>query len=90
MTFSIIVTIDRKNYRLRVERIHQTAQIERYRVTGGNRSIVLQTNGPLFKTKGLKHRKGQWKLVEGGAWNQHAIGEVCKMIQAYLDSTQQK
>lgn len=72
---------------MKVERIHATDQIERYRVTGGQRSIVLQTNGPLFKNKGLRHRKGTWKLYEGkDIWNQYALTLIAETIQAHLDT----
>ena len=85
MKFRIVVNVDRKKYRMWVERIYQSDQIEKYRVTGGQRSIVLQTNGPLMKKRHLKHRKGQWKLIEGQAWNMYALQEVIDTIQQYLD-----
>lgn len=85
--FTILVSIDRVTYRMQVELIHETKQIQHYKVTGGSRSIVLQTNGPLFKAKGLKHRKGTWKLIQGGVdpWRESAVVEIAKTIQAWID-----
>jgi hypothetical protein len=90
--FLITVTIDRKDYRLKVELIHQTKQIQQFRVSAGGRSIVIQTNGPLFKNKGLKHRKGQWKLIEGGVspWRESAVKEICETVQEWLDLQEKK
>jgi hypothetical protein len=46
------------------ECIYKSEQIERFRVSGKNRSIVLQTNYPLLKAQNSK-KKIDWKLIEG-------------------------
>ena len=65
MRFVINVPHDRKFIKLIVERISPTDRIEQYRVSGRNRSIILQTNRPIFKLRGLKHRRPGWQLIEG-------------------------
>lgn len=53
-----------KKYTLKVERFYVSDQIERYRITGGNRSIELQTNRPYLKARGRK-KHYTWKLISG-------------------------
>lgn len=77
--------MNRKTYKLSVELIHETPQVERYRVTGGQRSIILQTDRPLHKAKGSK-KKGAWKLFEGkDIWDENALLLIIEAIKAYLE-----
>jgi hypothetical protein len=45
--------------------IYKTDSIERFEVIANNKSLLLETNRLLFINKGLKHRKGTWKLISG-------------------------
>lgn len=65
MQFVIKVLHDRKTITLIAERIFQSEQVEKYKIAGRNRFIVLQTNRPVFVKRGLKHRTPEWKLIEG-------------------------
>ncbi|MEO5562738.1 MAG: hypothetical protein ABIR18_04865 [Chitinophagaceae bacterium] len=80
MQFYIRIYNDRKYIRLAVERILLTNEIEKYRVSGKNGSFVLQSNGPLFRNKGLKHRRPSWKITEGGEIRNKAV--LQKIIEA--------
>lgn len=65
MKFWITITHDRKNYSYEVEQIEKTISFEKYRVNGRNGSVVFQNNRPIFKSRGLKHRRPDWKMIEG-------------------------
>ncbi len=64
MTFSITVDMGTKVYRMQVEQIYIGESIEKFRVTGGQRSIVLQSNRPMVLESKTK-KPIEWKLVEG-------------------------
>lgn len=65
MKFWITIQHDRKTYNYEVEQIEKTASIEKYRVNGRNGSVVFQNNRPVFIKRNLKHRRPDWKMVEG-------------------------
>ncbi len=79
------VYVDKRYYRLMAEVIYRSDQIERIRVRGRNRSIVLQNNRPLFRGRGLKHRRPNWKLIEGTGSNAYALERIIDALSSYLD-----
>ena len=64
-SFGIRIEIDRRYRYFQVNEIYNDGSIERYRLTGKNKAVVLQSNRPLLRAKGLKHKKVEWKLTEG-------------------------
>lgn len=87
MTFQISIKVGWKTYHLTVERLYINDRIELYKVTGGNKSIVIQSNRPFFRSKGLKHRKGTWKVIDGKAQNNQAYQAVIDAILKVVDKT---
>ncbi|MFT3823683.1 MAG: hypothetical protein QM731_07170 [Chitinophagaceae bacterium] len=65
MRFQIIINYDRKNIRLNVEQLLLDDRIEQYKVEARNGIIMIQSNRPLFRNRGLKHRAPARKLIEG-------------------------
>ena len=65
MNFWITIKYGNKNYRLMVEHTVMDARTELFKVVGRNKFIVLESNRPLFRNRGLKHRKPDFKLIEG-------------------------
>ena len=57
-----------KRLRLKAEMIYKSGQIERYKVSGNNRSIILQNDYPLIESRPSKKGKVKWKLI-GGSMN---------------------
>jgi hypothetical protein len=80
------VYVDNRYYRLIAELIYRSDQVERIRVSGRDRSIVLQNNRPLFRGRGLKHRRPNWKLIEGTGSNAHALDRIISALTMYLDN----
>lgn len=79
------VYVDNRYYRLMAELIYRSDQVERIRVKGRDRSIVLQNNRPLFRSRGLKHRRPNWKLIEGTGSNAFALERIISALSSYLD-----
>jgi hypothetical protein len=84
--FYIAPKIDGKLTRLRVELVHNTESTEDFQVTAKNKTLVLQTNRLLFISKGLKHRKGTWKLVSGNMHKSYALEKIIEAIQEKLEA----
>lgn len=67
MTFFFRVHYTAGSLRLKAELIYKSSQVERFKISGKNRYIIIQNNHPQIidhitgKTKG----KVKWKLFEG-------------------------
>ena len=84
MKFDIVIQYERKNIRLKVERVFCKPESEKYKVTARNNSFVLQTNRPLLRGKGLKHKPAIWRMVEGNYHRSYIIELITKAIEAKL------
>jgi len=82
--FGIVIQYERRPIRLKVESIFKSPEIEKFRVTAGNGSFVLQTNRPLLKGKGLKYKPPIWRLVEGSFHRNYLLELIIKAIEAKL------
>jgi hypothetical protein len=87
MAFPIEVIFQRKRYRLQVVCVYADKAVERFRLSAGGRSVVLQSNRPLFMAKGLKHRKPQWKVVEGSVLYFSALERTLEALEKVLGHT---
>ncbi len=85
MTFTITIRTGYKDYTLRVERINITARSEQFRIVARNKTIVLETNRPFFRNKGLKHRKPDWKLIEGHLESRYGLESLSQAIMNKIE-----
>jgi hypothetical protein len=83
MEFEVRIKVDHKIYRMWVKRVHADQRKEQFLVTGGKKSIIVENNRPFFRNKGLKHRKPDWKLIEGDV--KHA-GSLQRLYDEMLDT----
>jgi len=90
MIFSITIQYERRNIRLKVERVTSTSEIEKFKVTASNGSFTLQTNRLLLRNKGLKYKKADWKVVVGAVNNRHIMESVINAIETYLQNNEKK
>lgn len=79
--FTIRPIINGKALVLPVEKIEATNTTETYRITVGDHSITLQNNRLLFRQRGLKHRKGWWKVLAGQFKTESAKEAICRAIE---------
>lgn len=82
--FTIRYRHNGKNYNLRVERIMYSRYVERFRISGGVKHIVVESNRPLLIHKGLKHKAVDWKLIEGDVMYPRNLEEVLKLIEVEI------
>lgn len=64
------------------ERVYQSPEVDRYKVIARNGTVTFQTNRPLLRAKGLKHKPADWKVVEGAINNRYILEEIIKALEA--------
>ena len=84
-SFRIRIEIDRRYRYFQVDEIYNDGSIERYKLTGKNKSVVLQSNRPLLRSKGLKHKKVEWKLTKGLIQVSYGLNLVIDEIMKEID-----
>jgi hypothetical protein len=84
MEWLFSISFDRKMLTLKAKLIYHTDQIERIRIIGRNRSITLQNNRPFLEARGLKHKRIEWKLIEGKMNNAHLLQNIIHTIESFL------
>jgi hypothetical protein len=87
MEWHFIIRFDQKDLHLKAERIYLSEQVERIKVMGKNRSIVLQSNRPLLRLKGLKNKRLDWKLIEGQMNNSHVLQAIILKLERLLKTS---
>jgi hypothetical protein len=90
MIFQITIAYHKKIIRLTVEQLYIDERIERYKVTARNGEIVMESNRPIFRGRGLKHRVPNWKLIEGKNLSTHTIELIAQAIQKHVEETANK
>ena len=74
-----------KQYRY-LEHIPIDERTEHFKVHGRNGYILIESNRPLFRSKGLKKRRPDFKVVEGQLRN---IGFLEKIMEAVYSQIEQ-
>lgn len=86
MPFQITIGYHKRFIRLTVEQLFIDERSERYRVTARNGEIVLESNRPIFRAKGLKHRVPNWEQLEGKNLSIHTIDLIARAIQKHVET----
>lgn len=84
MAFHINVVHERVRYKFLVEQLPSTDAFDFYKVIGRNKSITFQSNAPVFRRRGLKYRRPDWKVVEGDIWNATFKTAVIAALEAHI------
>ncbi len=84
MEWQILIRYDQQYIRLKANVIYQSDQIERIKIIGKNRSIVLQNNRPLLNARGLKSKRLDWKLVEGELHNSYVLQAIINKLEKHF------
>lgn len=84
MKFQLTIKHSIYTYRFDVELAGKDKSFERWRLTAGDRVVVLQSNRPMLKARKLKHKALSWKVVEGDVKDDKALAKVCKAIEDHL------
>jgi hypothetical protein len=84
MIWKINVTTRFKIYNLNATIIKTTSIKQRIKVFGKERYIILENNYPFFRSKGLKHRRIDWKIIEGSISSQSFIEELVSVLDKHI------
>jgi len=72
---------------MKVEQIYKGPVLEHFKVSAGEKYILLQSNRPFFISRGLKHRKPQWKVLHGRVIYKSALELVIEAIEKQIGNT---
>lgn len=78
--FWIAVQYDRKPWRYVVEQRRTSATEEQFTVLAKKKKLVITSNRLLFRNKGLKHRRPDYKLIQGEVWNISFLEQIIDAI----------
>jgi len=85
MTFPITIEYHKRAIRLSVEQLSIDDRMERYSIRGANGTIIIESNRPLFRARGLKHRPPNWRQIEGKSLGDHALQLIGAAIQGHME-----
>lgn len=71
-------------YDFNVERIYNGESIEKYKISQGDKNIILRNNIPLLKLKGSKTKKIEWKIEKGEIKNIQTMSTMILEIEKKL------
>lgn len=90
MRFGIVIRVDGKYIRLQVDRIYVSEQIEKFEVRARNKTLTIQSNRPLLRGKGIKHRKPDYKLIAGDIKSSGALEKIIEALHSYLRNDERR
>ncbi len=65
MRFRISIKSGWKTLQFIVEHIEVSKKKEHFKVIARNKTVTLESNRPMFRNAGLKHRRPDWSVVDG-------------------------
>ena len=74
-----------KTYRLKVEQISLNERKEQFMIGTLRKHIIIETNRPLFRLRGLKHRKPEIIHLSRGTYQGNHLEELLGRIITYVD-----
>lgn len=90
MIFAITVKHDQRNLKYSVTYQPLNTSFELFTIIAANKTLVIESNRPLFRSKGVKHRKPDFRLKEGSVSNVHFLKliyeELLKWSEKNLDT----
>lgn len=89
MEFEIVIHIYGKPYRMQVKRIYEGDTIEKFEVTGGQKSVVLRNNRPELKRK-PGNKKARWQIENGEVSNAQAYALTILAIEKKIEEIEKQ
>lgn len=83
--FQIKVRYGSRDYKYNVEMISYALGSERFKLIARNKTLILQSNRPVLRRKGLKHRKPDWSLESGEMANSKFLEELQEAIYNHVE-----
>lgn len=85
MNFQIKIKDYSRWYKINIEQFDVTERTEKYRVIARNKTLILECNRPFFRNRGMKHRKPDWKVIEGEVHKGKGLEELQNRILEIID-----
>jgi hypothetical protein len=85
MAFPITIKHDGKLIRLAVEQVLLDNRNERYKVQAKNGHVIVESNRPFLRNRGLKHKPPDWKAVEAHNLSAYVLQKVYEAIMEQVD-----
>ena len=85
MQFDITLNFDGKLYQMNVKRTYERGTIERFEVSGGGKSVILQTN--YYHLKKINSRRDpDWKIISGEVKNGVSFALTVRQIELHFQN----
>jgi hypothetical protein len=88
MYYTITIKHDNKLYKYLVKHTLINHRREHFELIARNRSIIIESNRPLFRNKGLKHRRYDLTLVNGNTevWNMTFVQKIYEQLHLLIST----
>lgn len=86
MQFQIRISHVRRWYTLQVELLLLDKTKEQFRVTRGSQMLVLESNRPFFRNRGIMHRPPIWRLIGGQSRNMDLREKIQRAILEKMEA----
>lgn len=83
--FKIKIRYGSRDYTYQVEMLTYALGTESYKVIAKNKELILQSNRPTLRRKGLKNWKPEWKLLSGVVANSGFLEELQNAIYQHVE-----
>lgn len=85
MPFPIYIPHSLKLLKLEADCIYVSDQVERFKVSGKNRYVILQNNYPIITDRmtGRQRGKAKWKLIEGSMSDAQFLINIIRELEYY-------
>ena len=78
------ILYERRYIKLKGKVISNDGKYEVVKVIARNRTITFKSNRPFLLSKGLRHRRIDWEIIEGVVNNTYLQKEITKQLEDYL------
>lgn len=89
MRYRIFINHNSRKYKLILEHIPVDERREHFKVEAANKTLIIESNRPFWRNKGLKHRKYDLKLIEGHVANMSFVYKIndaiADIVTRYLE-----
>lgn len=82
--FEIALRYNNKRLAYPIIKTWDNAGLEHFMLLGSRKVLLLQSNRPLLRAKGLKHKHIEWKVLFGDIIYQSLLEEIISAIEMHI------
>ncbi len=79
------ITVDGRYRYFKIKELFNDGRHEQYEIIGRDRSIIIQSNRPFFRNKGLRHRVPNWKVIDGRVLLRGNLDKIIEEVMKVID-----